>query len=268
MAEKIIFFILLLISKLLLSQQVSGTVKNDAGDEMTGVTVLNLRTNQMASTDRHGQFILEAKPMDELRFAKAGFERIQIKLSEKNFAASTDIVLQLLPADITEVKVKFKPSGDLKKDLQYFRNAEKVMALNSSVSNWSGTKPNSTLPDNKIPSAFVPKNLGEGQIPLIGFGNGAAGLLGMVVNALVKKKTSPEPSNFAETQQFYAKIKNSVDMEYFRGRGMDDFAFEKYLLYADKTFNLTKRYARNFNLSEIQSILKAGLKDYLKTANA
>ena len=134
MAEKIIFFILLLISKLLLSQQVIGTVKNDAGHEMAGVSVLNLRTNEVVSTDRHGQFILEAKPTDELRFARAGFERVQIKLNEKNFAASTDVVLQLLPGDIAEVKVKFKPTGDLKKDLQHFRSAEKVMALNSSVS--------------------------------------------------------------------------------------------------------------------------------------
>lgn len=263
MLQKLILLLLILLSGWYYSQQVIGKVTNDAGKDMPGVAVVNIRTGNTAWTDKFGQFFIDAVVADELRFVRKGYERQNIKLSQNSFSRSLDVVLQLQTEQIEEVTIAFRPSGDLKKDIQQLRQPERVVALNRAANNWMRQVPNELPAANSIPSAFAQRNLSAGQLPIASIGSGAAGLIGMLAKAIFKPATKPGTPTFVETEKFYRQVKHSVDMAYFQKYGMDEYAFEKYLIYADKTFNLTKRYARNYNAAEIESILKSGLQEYL-----
>ena len=67
------------------SQYLIGTTNNENGDRIQNVTVLNIRTNQSATSDNLGNFVISAKIKDELRFVKNGYERSVISVQENHF---------------------------------------------------------------------------------------------------------------------------------------------------------------------------------------
>lgn len=264
MIQKLIFLLMILLSGWYFGQHVIGKVVNDAGKDMPGVAVVNVRTGAAVWTDKFGQFFAEARVSDELRFVREGYERQEVIVTQNSLSNSLEVVLQLRTAEIKEVEIVFRPSGNLKKDVERLRQPERVVALNRAANAWMRQTPNELPASNPVPSAFAQRNLSAGQLPVLSIGSGAVGLLGMLAKAIFKPVPAPGPPNYAETERFYKEVRASMDLAYFQKYGLDEYAFEKYLIYADKTFNLTKRYARNFNAAEIESILKAGLQDYLK----
>lgn len=178
--------------------------------------------------------------------------------------------MALAPKDIEEVKIAFRATGNLKKDVKALSRPRKIDELNNELSFSMRFPPNEVLPTNQIPSALKMRKPNEGQVPLLGVSSDGkmTGILGLVASAIIKDKPSPQPLTVYETEKFYSKIKFSIDMEYFTNAGLDEYAFDRYLIYADKNFSLTKTYARNFNLPAIEKILKDGLRDYLKTSKS
>ena len=68
-------------------QNISGTVKNAAGEPLPGVTVTVKGTNKATSTDSNGRFSIEANPTDVLVISSVGFDSFEI-------AANAGSVLQ------------------------------------------------------------------------------------------------------------------------------------------------------------------------------
>ena len=66
-------------SSFLFSQQVSGIVVDEDQNPLPGVLVLNWRTEQKSVSNLKGEFIIEPKANDELRFVK---KRIRKKFEE------------------------------------------------------------------------------------------------------------------------------------------------------------------------------------------
>ena len=268
MKTKLFFATFLFFTTLLSAQKkyVIGNVKNEVQDNIPQTYIYNPRTEELILTDISGNFIISAISTDELRVIKNGYERIALTISDKDFQKPVDVILSKLPIDIEEVQIAFHATGNLKKDLAYFKTSAKKEKLNTEMSNYMKTPMNEVAPQNTIPSAFAPRNPNEGQIPLLSIGNGGSGgLLGLLGSAIVGKKTNSPPPNYAEIQDFYRRVKDVVDVNYFKAYGMSDYDFEIFLAYVDENNNLAKRFHKNFNKSAIESELKLALADYLKS---
>lgn len=260
--KKFLFSLLLLLAALPLCAQKNyliGKISTEFGHNLSYVTVHNVRTDETAEADLNGNFIIQAAAFDEIRFSKSGYERVSRKLSGDDFLQPLNIVLMRLPEEIEEVKITFVPTGDLKKDIAYFRPPAKVSALNAEMSAYMMTPLTEQPPVNRIPSAFAAPDYSAGQVNVVGVVGALASLIGKAA------KTNEKPPNYSEVEDFYRRVKGAVNVDYYKGYGLSDYDFDIFLAYADQRFSLAKKYYRNFNRAAIESELKLAFQEYLKT---
>mgnify|MGYP002088873174 CR=1 FL=1 len=84
------------------SKAVSGTVKSQQGEPLTGVTILIEGTTQGTSTDAQGAFTLQAKPDDMLAVSYLGYKTEKIPVGSKT---RIDVTLREDTAEIEGVMV-------------------------------------------------------------------------------------------------------------------------------------------------------------------
>ena len=247
------------------SDLVIGSVTNESGDKLPGASLYNLRTDQIVVSDKLGNFAIVAKPFDEIRISRGGFERRSIVVNSENFAQPLEVRLKTIPIEIEELNLGFRPSGVLKKDVARLNRPARVVALNKSLNLYMKSPMTEVAPKATVPSAFSIRKPGDGQVPLLSFGSGGGGIIG-AIGGLIKKSTeSPKTTaDYEETQVFYQRIKNSIDMSYYTAVGMDEYDFDLFLAEMDKRMNLAKNYRKNFNKAAIEMSLRTALVDYLK----
>lgn len=264
--KKIFYIFMLFVSGIASAQQyIIGKVTTDIDTHVPGVTVFNLRTEEMVLTDRNGQFIIKANTTDELRFVKQNFDRVSVKVKAEDFTKPMSVSIQLLPQMIEEVEIAFKPTGNLKKDVRSL-DRPRVEALNNALANNMKMSPSVAYPSNKMPSTLsMGPNFSAGQVPLFSIG-GEGGLLGALINTIGRKarpaKTTPD---YLERQAFYKKVKESVNLQYFYDHGIDEYEFEMLVVYTDNKYNLAKNYRTAFNKTTIENYLKNELKSFIST---
>ncbi|MGA9212234.1 hypothetical protein [Kaistella sp.] len=261
MKTKLLFAFFLFSVSLLFAQKkyVIGNVKNEVQNNIPQTYIYNPRTEEVVVTDQSGDFIIAAIPSDELRIVKKGFERLTLKIKDDNFTNPLQLVLSKLPFEIEEVTIAFIPTGDLKKDLAYFKTSAKTEKLNNEISKYVMGPMTEVIPQNKIPSSFAPKNYGEGQMNILGLASALKGLIG---KATTKPNNTP---NYAEVEDFYRRVKDVVDLDYYKSYGMSEYDFDIFLAYVDHANSLAKKYHKNFNRAIIESELKMALVEYIKT---
>ena len=261
MKSKLLFLFLLFSATFLFAQKqyILGNVKNEVQDNIPQTYIYNARTEELTQTDKFGNFIIAAIPSDELRIVKNGFERETVKINSDNFTKPLQLILSKIPYEIEEVTLAFQPTGDLKKDLAYFKTSAKTEKLNNELGKYVLGPMTEVVPQNKIPTSFAPKNYGEGQMNMLGLASALKGLIG---KATTKPNNTP---NYAEVQDFYRRVKDVVDLDYFKNYGMSEYDFDIFLANTDKANSLAKKYHNNFNRVIIESELKLALVDYLKT---
>lgn len=260
MIKNITLFMFLIASSYMFSQKyVIGKVVNDASSKISDVLVLNTRTDEKVWTDGEGQFMIRAEVSDELRFVRQRYERVSTKIKPEHFAKAMEIQLNLAPADIEEVKLGFRATGNLKKDVVALNQPAKVVALNTELRSVMKQNPNQVPTKNVAPSAFAQRDFSAGQVNVLGLAKAAIGL--------IKKAAGPEKTtaNYSETQAFYAKVKQAVNFSDYEKYGLDEYDFEQLVVYADKKFNLAKNYRNNFDKKAIDGLLKEALNEFLKT---
>lgn len=261
MKLKLLFLFLLFSATFTFAQKqyILGNVKNEVQDNIPQTYIYNSRTEELTQTDKFGNFIITAIATDELRIVKSGFERETVKITSENFTKPLQLILSKTPFEIEEVTIAFRPTGDLKKDLAYFKTSARTEKLNSELSSYAMGPMTEMLPQNKIPNSFAPKNYGEGQMNIFGLASALKGLIG---KATTKTDSTP---NYAEVQDFYRRVKEVVNLDYYKNYGMSEYDFDIFLAYTDKANSLAKKYHHNFNRAVIESELKLALVDYLKT---
>ena len=261
MKSKLLFLFFLFSVTFIFAQKqyILGNVKNEVQDNIPQTYIYNSRTEELTQTDKFGNFIIAAIPSDELRIVKNGFERETVKINSENFTKPLQLILSKIPYEIEEVTIAFHPTGDLKKDLGYFKTSARTSKLNAELSKYALGPMTEVVPQNKIPSSFAPKNFNEGQINVLGL---ASALKGLLTKATSSPLLTP---NYAEVQDFYRRVKDVVDLDYYKSYGMSEYDFDIFLAYTDQKNSLAKKYQRNFNRVNIESELKLALVDYLKT---
>lgn len=240
-------------------EYIFGKVKSELGDELQNVIVLNLRTDEKSLTDKDGNYMIAAKNHDELRFVKSGFDRNSIKISYKNYSAPLDVSLLKSPYLIPEVELAFQATGNLKKDVKRLDPAKKVVALNSDMRFYMTTPLAEVAPKLQTPSAFATPNFNSGNLNISAIGGA---LLGLVQKA---KNPPLTTANYAETQEFFRKIKNTMDLSFYTAQGWNEEDIDRFLIYADAFSSLAKKYRKNFDVSAISVELKLAYKEYSRT---
>ena len=260
MKTKLLFLLFLTFSIAIFSQQyIIGKVSSEFDTDLQSVIIFNTRTDEKVLSDKDGNFMITAKQFDELRFIKSGYDRKSSKISAQNFLEPLNITLSKSPYDIAEVELTFQATGNLKKDIKALEPSKRVVALNSAMNSYMMTPPTDVAPKLSMPSAFAPPNYSAGQVNVLGI---ASALVGLIKKA---KNPTPTTPNYAETQEFYRRIKNTMDLSFYTSRGFDEEEIDRFLIYADQNYSLAKLYRKSFDVSAIDMAMKLAYKEYIKT---
>lgn len=161
MKFKLLFF-LSLISFLHSNAQsyIFGKVVSENGKEIQDVTIVNIRTDEMVLSNDDGHFMISGKTGDELRFIKAGYDRVMRRVSQENVQSPMNVSLIRSTIQIPEVQVKQGLTGNLKVDSKTYNKPKKVEKLLADLGKYMSQKSDPRILAAK-PGEFVqPK--GEG----------------------------------------------------------------------------------------------------------
>lgn len=133
-----LLFILSFISFVQMNAQnyIFGKISSEDLSEVPNVTVINMRTNEQALTNRDGHFMVSGREGDILRFFKNGFERTDRKVSKENVESPMNVKLLRAAELIAEVEIKRGLSGDLKIDSKMMNPPKKVEKLKADINNY------------------------------------------------------------------------------------------------------------------------------------
>ena len=165
MKLKLFFFLFLIFCISAQAQSyIFGKVTSEDGAEMQDVTVINIRTDEMTMSNRDGHFMISGRAGDELRFVKAGYDRLMKKVTPENVQSPLNITLVRGTIQIPEVAVKQGITGNLKIDSKNFGPSRKVEKLTKEIDRYIAQKTDPRVLAAR-PGEFVqPKGQGFSQI--------------------------------------------------------------------------------------------------------
>jgi iron complex outermembrane receptor protein len=94
-----IFLLILHLSVSAQTQKISGTISDNKGAGLEGVTVKLIGTKTAVASEKNGQFMINAKLGETLEFSSVGFETQKIKIA----STTLNIVLTSTTADLQDV---------------------------------------------------------------------------------------------------------------------------------------------------------------------
>lgn len=260
MKTKLLFLLFFIFSFSVFSQQyIIGKVRSEFDADLQNVIIFNTRTDEKVLSDKEGNFMIIASQYDELRFIKSGYDRKSNKISAQSFSEPLNVKLTKSPFDIAEIELTFQVTGDLRKDSKALDPPKKLVALNSDMNLYMRTPSTDVAPKLSTPSAFAAPNYSAGQVNVLGIASALVGL--------IKKAKNPPitTANYAETQEFYRRIKNTMDLSFYTSQGWDEEQIDHFLIYADQNYSLAKLYRKNFEVSAIDMAMRLAYKEYIKT---
>lgn len=166
------------------------------------VYVTNLTSQSTVYTDYFGSFKIPAKPGDVIRFTSIVTDRKDVKVTAADLQNTDNFVeLKIAYYDIQEVVIsRFKPTGNLRKDVSSLKAAEKTLALQQMIG----------LP--------VPKGDGTPpELPVAGFsGGGLTFSLESIYDILSgERKKKERAEQYERMNTAVANIKKYYGNEYF-----------------------------------------------------
>ncbi|KIC64525.1 hypothetical protein [Chryseobacterium taiwanense] len=134
--KKLITLILLIFIAKINAQIFSGEVflRDNSILYLNQVYVTNLTTQKTVLTNYNGNFNLEAKLGDVVRFTSIITERKDFKITQQMLGGKNLIELKIAYYDIQEVWIsRFKPTGNLRYDVNSIRKEDKGLALKKMI---------------------------------------------------------------------------------------------------------------------------------------
>lgn len=259
--HKLVTVIALLMIIFTFSQQnISGKIVDEDHNNLSAVLIFNTTQNIKTYSNFSGEFSIEANENDEVKFIKEGFYRLDKFIKKEIFNSQLQVQLTRAEALIQEVKIDYKPSGDFAKDSKRLDDSKKVASLKSELNDYMKSELNEPLPKNEISKTFKGHDFqaGHASVNLLTiFGE---------VSGLIKKATGPKITtpNYAETQNFLARVKAEVNLTMFEKYGMDEEKIDYFLAYAEKVNHLSKKYRKDFNADTILSELQNAFGEFSK----
>jgi len=256
---KLLLFLSLIFFSYAFSQQkISGLVTDNSNININPVLIINISKNTSVLSDASGKFMIDAGENDEIRAVKEGYYRAGKKISKEDFNTPVLMILQKAEIQIPEVKIAFKPTGNLEKDSKRLNESQKLRSLKSDMSKYMRTPLNEPLPDKSISKTFTGPDYKVGQVDVLG-------VIGEIAN-LFNKATKPKitKANYIEFQDFMIRLKNEVNLDFLRKYGMGDEQIDAFLLYAEETRYLSKKFRKDFNKDVLKFELQVAFAEYRK----
>ena len=139
MKKTLLLFLFLISHSFYAQEYVFGKITSEQNLELSGVLILNTRTDEKAYSDSDGNFMISAKNNDALRFVKQKFDRITYSIKPEDFKNSIKITLIKSVVEIEEVEIKTKLTGNLREDARRVESVKKVK-LNKEISKYIAEK--------------------------------------------------------------------------------------------------------------------------------
>lgn len=241
-------------------QQISGKIIDEDKNALSNVLIFNTTKNIKTYNNISGQYLIEAEENDEIRFIKEGFYRIDKIIKKEILHSSIDIQLVRAETLIQEVKIDYKPSGNLAKESKRLDDSKKVADLKSSINEYMKSELNEPLPKNEVPKSFQGHDFKAGHVSLDIF-EMIATIVFLTKKGSITKITTP---NYVETQNFLNRVKAEVNLTMFKKYGMDEEKIDHFLAYAEQVNHLSKKYRKDFNEATILSELQTAFVEYSK----
>ena len=139
MKKILLLFLFILANSFYAQEYIFGKITSEQNIELSGVLILNTRTDEKAYSDSDGNFMISAKNNDALRFVKQKYDRITYSVKPEDFKNSIKITLIKSVVEIEEVEIKSKLTGNLREDARRVESVRKVK-LNKEIAKYIAEK--------------------------------------------------------------------------------------------------------------------------------
>ena len=139
MKKTLLLFLFIISHSVHAQEYIFGKITSEQNIELSGVLILNTRTDEKAYSDSDGNFMISAKNNDALRFVKQKFDRITYSVKPEDFKNSIKVTLIKSVVEIEEVEIKTKLTGNLREDARRVESVKKVK-LNKEISKYIAEK--------------------------------------------------------------------------------------------------------------------------------
>ena len=139
MKKTLLLFLFIIANSFYAQEYIFGKITSEQNLELSGVLILNTRTDEKAYSDSDGNFMISAKNNDALRFVKQKYDRITYSVKPEDFKNSIKITLIKSVVEIEEVEIKSKLTGNLREDARRVESVKKVK-LNKEISKYIAEK--------------------------------------------------------------------------------------------------------------------------------
>lgn len=216
--KKLLFLGILFILTDVQAQYFSGEIiiRDKSVYYLNQIYVTNVTAHKTVYTDYFGTFKIPAKEGDVIRFTSIVTDRKDVTVTAEQLETSKNFVeLKIAYYDIQEVIIsRFKPTGNLRKDVTSLRNGEKALALQKMIG--------------------LPSPKGDGtppQLPVAGFsGGGLTFSLESVYDILSGERKKKERAQQYEKMNSSVKnIKNYFGVPYFTALKIPENLIENFL---------------------------------------
>lgn len=205
MRIKLLLFLLFPFLNVFSQEVMKGTITDEDGVVLKGVTVMNVSLDKKSYTSEDGTFSIEAKSEDEIRFVRSGFERSSIKAK---YLADKNVTIQLIRVaqPIEEVEVA-KITGDIAKDSRAVAKEDKGKIVEDAVG----------LPQPVGKMREEPANVKQVLIPILLGNLNVQGLYDLVSGDARRMKRQ---YRYDDLQEDIAWIRDRVEDDYFTKEGI------------------------------------------------
>ena len=159
MKKTLLLFLFIIAHSFHAQEYVFGKITSEQNIELSGVLILNTRTDEKTYSDNDGDFMIGAKTNDNLRIVKQKFDRSTYSVKSEDFKNSIKIILVKSAIIIEEVELKTKLTGNLKEDAKRVESVRKVK-LNTELSKYIAQESNPEILKPRVGEFVQPK--GEG----------------------------------------------------------------------------------------------------------
>jgi len=198
------------------------------------IYVTNLSDQKTVYTDHFGSFKIPAKPGDIIRFTSIVTDRKDIKVTPDQLETLHNVVeLKIAYYDIQEVVInKFKPTGNLRKDVTSLKNGEKALALQQMIG--------------------LPSPKGDGTSPQLPVAALQGGGLSFSIDSMYdilsgERKKKERAEQYEKMNTAVLNIKNYFGVPYFTALKIPENLIENFLQFvysSDDIYSLVA--ARNY----------------------
>lgn len=234
--KSFLLLVSLILSGFVLSQNISGKVTSEDDVLIPRVLIVNMTSNEKAYSDPQGNFTINAKMGDEIRFAKERYKLAKIVIN--NFENQT-VKLEKIPQEIEEVKL-------ISKSISHSQEEQ----LRQSIG----------LPKSPEKPREKPVGAREVLMPLLGASLNIDNLYKWLSG---KSRRLKRLYKYEDMQEGLAWMRNNIDYQYFADAGINKEKINDFLTYCLRDEKVLM-YMKAKNLGGITVELDNHIDSYLQ----